>query len=149
MVDLVALKEEVRKPAYAGLTDAAVAVAVMATEIVADRLVAGPEIGRLWARRGVLGVARERSQRGTLTAAQRALAWTAIEMIERDGFADLDPTRPAQRTALVNFLDSLVADTIMTAADRTATLARINQPRMGREVFGTIDASDIANARAA
>lgn len=149
MVDLVALKAEIAKPAYAGLTDAAVAVAVMAAEIVADRLVAGPEMGRLWARRGVLGAARERSQNGALTAAQRARAWTAIEMIERDGFADLDPTKSAQRTALVNFLDQLVADTIMTEADKTATLALINQPRLGREVFGTLDASDIVNARAA
>lgn len=149
MVDLVALKAEIAKPAYAGLTDAQIAVAVMAAEIVADRTVAGLEIGQLWARRGVLGAAHERSQRGNLQASQRALAYTAIEMIDRDGFSGLDPTKPAQRTALVNFFDSLVADTIMSEADKTATLALINQPRLGREVFGNIDASDIANARAA
>ena len=145
---LAALKAEIAKPAYAGLADAAIAVAVMAAQIVADRLVAGPEIGRLWARRGVLGAAREQAQRAALTPAQRALAWTAIEMVDRDGFADLDPTKEAQRTALVNFLDSLVAANIMSAGDRTATLALINQARPGREVFGALDENDIKNARA-
>lgn len=148
MVDYAALKIEIAKPVYSGLTDAQVAIAVMAASIVADRLVLGQEIGRLWARRGVLGAARERAFRGSLTPAQRALAWTAIEMVDRDGFADLDPTKLAQRNALIAFLDSLVADTIMSAGDKTATLALINQERTGREVFGNIDESDIINARA-
>ena len=148
MVDLVALRAELDKPAYANLSNADAAVAVMAASITTERVVGGAEIGRMWARRDVLGAARERSQRAALTPAQRATAWTAIEMVDRDGFAGLDPTMPAQRTALVALLDRFVTDTIMTAADRTATLALLSQARPGREVFGSLDENDVARARA-
>lgn len=148
MIDLVALRAELNKPAYAGLSNAAAAVAVMAAQITGELAVGGADIGKLWARRGVLGAARERASRAALTPAQRALAWTAVEMVAQDGFSGLDPNSPAQRAALVALLDSFVTDTIMTAGDRAATLALLSRTRAGREVFGAIDESDVANARA-
>lgn len=148
MPDYVALKAEIAKPVYAGLDDAATAHAVMGAVVSAESAASGADIGKLWARRGVLGAARERASRTTLTPAQRANAWTAIEMVAQDGFSGFDPSVPAQRAALVAMLDGFVADTIMTAADRTATLAMLARPRSGRDVFGAIDENDIAIARA-
>lgn len=148
MIDLVGLRAELVKPAYTGLDNAAAAVAIMAAQITTERTRAGGDIGKLWARRGVLGAARERTLRTALTVAQKANAWTAVEMVAQDGFAGLDPSVPAQRAALVAMLDSFVVDTIMTAADRTATLALLNEPRTGAQVFGTIDENDVARARA-
>lgn len=148
MADLVALRAELDKPAYSGLDNAAAAVAVMGAQIAGELAVSGADIGKLWARRGVLGAAHERANRAALTPAQRANAWTAVKMVERDGFSGLDPTIPAQRASLVSMLDIFVADTIMTAGDRTATLALLSRTRTGREVFGILDENDIARARA-
>lgn len=148
MVDLAALRAELDKPAYAGLSNTAAAVAVMAAQITGELSVGGADIGKLWARRGVLGAARERANRAALTAPQRGLAWTAIEMVAQDGFSGLDPNSPAQRAALVALLDSFVADAIMTAGDKAATLALLSRTRTGREVFGVLDENDIARARA-
>lgn len=148
MVDLVALRVELDKPAYSALGNAAAAVAVMAADITGEVVASGASMGQLWARRGVLATARERANRSTLTPAQRTTAWEAITMIDQDGFSELDPTQPAQRAALVAFLDRLVTDTIMTAPDKTATLALLSRTRTGRKVFGAIDENDVAAARA-
>ena len=40
------------------------------------------------------GAARERCQSWALTPGQRATAWNAIEMADRDGFSGLDPKIP-------------------------------------------------------
>jgi len=139
MVDYVALKAELSKPAYAGLTNAQAASALRTTLATNEDAISTAAVGRLWARRNVLGVARERANRAALTIAQRALAWQAIEMIERDGFADLDPRNPSQRTALVAMLDSFVADGVMTASDKTATLALAVPSRTVAEAIGCGD----------
>ena len=148
MVDLVALRAELDKPAYTALGNAEAAAAVMTAQITGEIVTSGASMGQLWARRGILAVARERANRAALTVPQRTTGWEAITMIEQDGFSGLDPTQPAQRAALVAFLDRLVTDTIMTAADKTATLALLNRTRTGREVFGSLDENDVAAARA-
>lgn len=148
MVDLVALRAELDKPAYTALGNAEAAVAVMAAQITGEMATSGASMGQLWARRGILGVAYERANRAALTPAQRATAWEAITMIAQDGFSGLDPTNSTQRAALVAFLDRLVTDTIMTAADKTATLAALSRTRTGRDVFGALDENDVAAARA-
>lgn len=127
MTDYAALRAEITKPAYSGMTDEQIVTALLTNTVPSEAAVTGGEVGKLWARRGVLGIARERAARTTLTAAQRANAWSAIEMVAQDGFSGLDPRNPAQRAALVTFLDSLVTDTILTAADRTATLALLSR----------------------
>lgn len=152
MADLVALRAELDKPAYTGLSNVVAAVAVMDAQITGEMVTTGADIGKLWARRGILGIAHERSRRlsgtPTLTNAQRVTAWEAITMVQFDGFSGLDPNNATQRAALVAFLDRLVTDTIMTAADKTATLALLSRTRTGREVFGQIDENDVARARA-
>lgn len=148
MVDYVALRVELAKPAYSALTDAQAANALRTTSASNEDAISTASVGRLWARRNVLGVARERASRAALTPAQRALAWQAIEMVERDGFADLDPRDPAKRAALVAFLDALVADGVMVAGDKTATLALALPARSIAEAIGCGDmmAMDAASA---
>lgn len=136
MVDYVRLKTELALPAYSAMTDAQAANAIRTTMASNEDAISTASVGRLWARRNVLGVARERANRTTLTPAQRALAWQAIEMVEQDGFADLDPRDPAKRTALVAFLDALVADGVMVAGDKTATLALAVPARTIAEAIG-------------
>lgn len=148
MANLAALRAELDKPAYTAMGNAQAAVAVMAAQITGELVTSGASMGQLWARRGILGIARERSNRAALTPAQRATAWEAITMIDQDGFSGLDPTNATHRAALVAFLDRLVTDTIMTASDKTATLALLSRTRTGREVFGAIDENDVAQARA-
>lgn len=121
--DYAALKAEIAKPAYAAMTDAQIVATLNSTQTSSEEAVNGSTVGALWARRGVLGAARERANRAALTPAQRTAAWNVIEMVERDGFSGLDPSNPTLRAALVNFLDSLVTETIMTAGDKAATLA--------------------------
>jgi hypothetical protein len=146
MVDLVALRAELDKPAYAGLDDAAAAVAVMKATITTDRRVPSAEVARLWARRGVLANAREAGNRAAATG-PRLLGWRVLDVVEHDVLGDLDTADATDRTEFAAFLNQLVTATIMTADDRTATIALIQKPRTGLEVFGTLDSSDIANAR--
>jgi hypothetical protein len=146
MIDLVALRVELDKPAYTGLDDAAAAVAVMAATITTDRRVPSAEVARLWARRGVLANAREAGNRAAATG-PRLLGWRVLDVVEHDVLGDLDTADATDRTEFAAFLNQLVTATIMTADDRTATIALIQKPRTGRDVFGTLDSSDIANAR--
>lgn len=151
MADYLALKAEIAKPAYAAMTDDQIADAINTGTVTDERPTSGADIGAMWARRGVLGVARERAQRAALTPAQRATAWTAIEMVTQNGFAGFDPTVPAQRAALVTMLDSFVTDTIMSAADKTATLAALSRMRTIAQSLGwtneRIWPADVAAAR--
>jgi hypothetical protein len=104
-------------------------------------------VARLWARRGVLANAREAGNRAG-TPAARALGWRVLDVVEHDVMGDLDTADATDRTEFGAFLDTLVSAAIMSAADRTATVALINKPRTGREVFGELNSDDIANARA-
>lgn len=148
MLNYGALRAELAKPAYSAMTDAQAANALRTTSASNEDAISTASVARLWARRNVLGVARERATRAALTPAQRALAWQAIEMVERDGFADLDPRDPAKRSALVAFLDALVADGVMVAGDKTATLALALPARTIAEAIGCGDmmAMDAASA---
>lgn len=143
MADYLALKTELAKPAYTGLSDAAAAAALNAASVASETPVNGSDIGKLWARRKVLGAARERANNTTATVAQRQNAWSAIEMVAQDGFSGLDPNNPAQRTALVAFIDSLVTDGIMTAADKTATLALLARTQTPAQVIGWPPVTDV------
>lgn len=149
MVDYVALKAELAKPAYAGLSNADAAVAVMAETVAADRKVPSLEVGQLWARQGVLANAREAGNRGA-NAAARALGWRVLDIVEKDVLGDLDTRNATDRAAFEALLDQMVASTapqIMTAAQKTSTVALIAKPRLGVEVFGRIDENDVAIAR--
>jgi hypothetical protein len=148
MLDYSALRVELAKPAYTALTDAQAATALTTTFTSNEDAISTAAVARLWARRNVLGVARERAGRAALTIAQRERAWQVIEMVERDGFADLDPRDPAKRAALVAFLDALVADGVMVASDKTATLALAVPARTIAEAIGCGDmmAMDAASA---
>lgn len=150
MADLVALKAEIAKPAYAGLSDAEIAEAVMAAILTPDRMVPSVEIGRLWARQGVLAAAREAGNRGG-NATARQLGWRVLDIVEKDVLGELDTRDAADRAAFQALLDLMVASTapqIMTAAQRDATVALIAKPRRGVEVFGFLTAVDVVNARA-
>lgn len=149
MVDYVALKAALAGPAYAGLSDAAAAVAVMAATVAADRMVPSIEVGQLWARQGVLANAREAGNRGA-NAAARTLGWRVLDIVEKDVLGDLDTRNAGDRAQFMALLDAMVAATapvIMTAAQRDATIALITKPRLGVEVFGRIDENDVAIAR--
>ena len=143
---LAALAAELAKPAYAALDDAAAAVAVMDAFVTLDRRVPSAEIARLWARRGVLANAREAGNRGS-AAGSRVLGWRVLDVVEHDVMGDLDTTDATDRTEFGAFLDQMVTASIMTAETRTATVALIKKPRLGREVFGSLDSNDIAAAR--
>lgn len=151
MTDYPALKAEIAKPAYAGMTDAQIAAAMNTMTVASEAAVSGGDVGKLWARRGVLGAARERANRGALTPGQRATAWNAIEMVDRDGFSGLDPKNPVQRAALVSFLDGLVAETIMNAGDKAATLALLMRSQTIAQSLGWpqgLGVTDLVAARA-
>ena len=147
MADLVALAAELAKPAYAGLDDAAAAGAVMQASITTDRRVPSAEVARLWARRGVLAKSREAGERGG-TAGARELGWRVLDIVSFDVLGDLDTTNADDKSEFSAMLNAMVNASLMTADVRTETVALINKPRTGREVFGNLDASDIANARA-
>ena len=149
MADYLALKAEIAKPDYAAMTDDQIADALNTGTVTDEQPASGADIGAIWARRGVLGVARERAQRAALTPTQRATAWTAIELVAQNGFAGFDPSVPAQRAALAAMLDGFVTDTIMTAADRTATLAALSRTRTIAQSIGwaRVWPADIAAAR--
>lgn len=157
MTDYPALKAEIAKPAYAGMTDAQIAAAMNTMTVASEAAVSGGDVGKLWARRGVLGAARERARRTgmpALTNAQRATAWEVITMVDQDGFSGLDPTSPTQRAALVAFLDRLVTDTIMSAGDKQATLALLARSQtvaqsIGWGIMHDMDAASAAAAVAA
>lgn len=147
MVDLVALRAELDKPAYTALGNAEAAVAVMAATLSADRRVPSAEVARLWARRGVLANAREAGERGA-NAAARALGWRVIDIVQFDVMSDLDTANSTDRGEFDTFLGMMVSASIMSAGDRSATVALISKPRAGREVFGVLDENDVAAARA-
>lgn len=149
MVDYAALKAELDKPAYFAMTDAQAAEALRTTQATSEDAISTAVVGRLWARRKVLATASARSTDNALTAAQRLSARWALTMVEFDGFADLDPRNPAQRTALVAFLDALVTDGVMTTSDRTATLALAVPTRTVAEAIGwpSVWPADVTAAR--
>lgn len=149
MADYQSLKAELAKPAYVGLDNTQAAAALNTASVASETPVNGSDIGKLWARRKVLGAARERANNTTATVAQRQNAWNAIEMVAQDGFSGLDPNNPAQRTALVAFVDSLVTDGIMTAGDKTATLALLARTQTPAQVIGwpPVTVADVAYAR--
>lgn len=147
MVDYVALRAELDKPAYAGLSNAAAAVAVMAATVAADRRLPSDEVARFWARRGILANARDAGERGANSAA-RVLGWRVLDVVSFDVLGELDTRDATDRAEFGAMLDSMVTASIMTAAQRTATLALINKPRTGLEVFGAIDENDVLIARA-
>lgn len=144
---LAALKAEIALPAYAGLNNAQIAVAVMKAAVALDRRVPSAEVARLWARRGVLANAREAGNRGG-AANLRVLGWRVLDVVEHDVLGDLDTTSSTDRTEFSALLNQMVTASIMSDADRTATISLIQKPRTGLEVFGTLDENDIANARA-
>lgn len=146
MPDYAALKIEIAKPAYAGLSDAETAEAVMAATLTPDRMVPSAEVARLWARRGVLANAREAGNRGA-NAAARTLGWRVLDIVEADVLGELDTRSTSDRTEFQAFMDQMVTFSIMSAADRTATVALIKKARTGRDVFGELTAVDIQNAR--
>lgn len=157
MADYLALKAEIAKPAYVGLSDAQIVAALTTNTVASEQAVNGATIGQLWARRGVLGTAQERARRTgmpALTNAQRATAWEVITMVDQDGFSGLDPTSPTQRAALVAFLDRLVTDTIMSAGDKQATLVLLARSQtvaqsIGWGIMHDMDAASAAAAVAA
>lgn len=151
MTDYLALRDEIAKPAYTGMSDDAIAATLNTTPVVSEAAVSGADIGKLWARRGILGAARERANRGALTPGQRATAWNAIEMVDRDGFSGLAPKNPVQRAALVSFLDGLVTETIMNAGDKAATLALLMRSQTIAQSLGWpqgLGVTDLVAARA-
>jgi len=147
MVDLVALRAELNKPAYTGLSNAAAALAVMAASITTDRTVPSAEVARLWAWRGILAKAREAGERGA-NATARETGWRVLDVVQFDAMAQINTADPTDKTAFQAMLDAMVTATIMTAPQRTETIALITKPRTGREVFGAIDENDVAQARA-
>jgi hypothetical protein len=147
MVDYVALAAELTKSAYTGLDDAAAAVAVMAASVTTDRRVPSAEVARRWARRGVLAKAREAGENGG-TAGARELGWRVLDIVTFDVLGELDTASADDQTEFRAILNAMVNASLMTADVRTETVALISKPRTGREVFGNLDASDIANARA-
>jgi hypothetical protein len=72
-------------------------------------------------------------------------------MVDRDGFSGLDPKNPVQRAALVSFLDGLVAETIMNAGDKAATLALLMRSQTIAQSLGWpqgLGVTDLVAARA-
>ena len=147
MADLVALAAELAKPAYAGLDDAAAAVAVMAASITTDRRVPSAEVARLWARRGVLANAREAGERG-VNAGARTLGWRVLDIVTFDVLGELDTANADDQTEFRAILNAMVNASLMTSDIRAETVALITKPRTGRDVFGSLDSNDIARARA-
>jgi stage III sporulation protein SpoIIIAA len=147
MVDYAALKAEIAKPSYEKMDDAETAVAVMKATVAIDRRVPSAEVARLWARRGVLANAREAGNRGA-SVAVRVLGWRVLDVVERDVLGDLDTADATDRSEFSAFLNQMVTASIMGDADRTATIALIQKPRTGLEVFGPLDENDIKIARA-
>lgn len=147
MPDLAALRAELDKPAYAGLSHAQAAVAVMAATVSANRQLPSAEVARFWARRGVLANAREAGERDANPAA-RTLGWRVLDVVSFDVLGELDTRDAADRADFSTLMDSMVTAGIMTGPIRAATIALISKPRLGREVFGVIDENDIAQARA-
>jgi hypothetical protein len=147
MVNLVALRAELDKPAYNGLSNAAAAVAVMAAVITTDRTVPSAEVARLWAWRGILAKAREAGERGA-SASARELGWRVLDTVAFDALAQINTAVTADKTAFTVVLDTMVTAGLMTAGQRTETLDLVIKARTGREVFGAIDENDVARARA-
>jgi hypothetical protein len=147
MVDLVALRAELDLPAYNGLSNAAAALAVMAASITTDRTVPSAEVARLWAWRGILAKAREAGERGG-SAGARETGWRVLDIVSFDAMAQIDTANSADKTAFQAMLDAMVTASIMTAPQRTETIALVNSPRTGLQVFGQIDENDVARARA-
>lgn len=147
MVNYIALRTELNKPAYAGLSNVDAAVAVMTASVTIDRQVPSTEIARFWARRGILANAREAGERGA-NAAVRILGWRVLDIVSFDVLGELDTGSTTDKTEFITFLDNMVTASIMTAPQRAATLALINKPRTGLEVFGIINEDDVAQARA-
>ena len=114
--------------------DAQIAADLNTMTVASEAAVSGSDVSKLWARRGVLGAARE-ANRGALTPGQRATAWNAIEMVDRDRFSGLDQ-KPVQRAALVSFLDGLVAETIMNAGDKGGDVGAADAFADDRTVIG-------------
>lgn len=147
MLDLAALRAELDKPAYTGLSNAEAAAAVMRATITTDRQVPSAEVARLWAQRGVLANAREAGERGA-NASVRSLGWRVLDMVNFDVLAELNTGNTADKATFFAMLDAMVTGGLMTAQNRTDTIALITKPRTGREVFGAIDENDVAAARA-
>lgn len=154
-MDYEALRAEIAKPAYSGLTDAAIAAALNAPINTEDPL-AGATLGRVWSRprqaqgwTSALGRAHVVAADAAATTAQRGRAWTAIEIVERDGLGEMDPRVGPQRTALVAFLDQLVTDGILTTGDKAATLAALIRATSIADQIGcpAVQAAHIAAAR--
>lgn len=155
MADYRTLKAELALPAYAGLSDAAAADALNAP-IAAERALQSVDLAALWARprqaqawTSVLGRARLAADKAANSDALRGRGATVLALIEHNGLGEFNPAAATQRDALLAFLDQLVLDAIMTAAERTATIAALAVATSAAERIGwpPVTAADVAHAR--
>jgi hypothetical protein len=148
VADYVALAAELTKPAYAGLDDAAAAVAVMSASVTTDRRVPSAEVARLWARRGVLAKAREAGENGG-TAGARELGWRVLDIVTFDVLGDLDTTDADDKAEFSTMLNAMVNASLMTADVRTETVALITRAVSPASLIGwpVVTEHDVARAR--
>lgn len=154
MTDYAALKIEIAKPAYNGLTDAQIAAAINAATITATADITGSDARREllftanndWGK--LVGVADGWITAG-VTSAIRLRAAQMRELFLTDApFATANSTR---YTAFLAAVDQLVADTIMSAAGKSAlvVLARKTVSLAASMGWpGGVGPGDVAAARA-
>jgi hypothetical protein len=123
MVDIDALRVELKQPAYADLSDAAAAELVRQVAVAITRPIPAAEVKKLWGRRMILARCEIAAGNTTLPDAVRVVCRATYDNLMGDLFTDLDPTDATQSDEITAYLGALVQAQMMTEQDRTDTLA--------------------------
>lgn len=157
MVDYVALKVEIAKPAYVGLTDAAIADTINRATFAGSRDIQWSQVRDIFMSNGDWGTLTYTSMLtsgtflggGAFALATRVMA---IDIRECCLYGALLQTSDATiRTRVGSRATTLAGATVgaITQASVDAVTALIAKPRTGPEVFGgVLDSNDIVRARA-
>lgn len=147
-MDCAALKAELAKPDYAGLSRAEKAAAINARLFTVKRPIAFDRVAKDLVKTGVYALADFYWREATNPMPLRVVCRTVVASIDQKLFADLDPDDAEQGPEIAAMLDGLQAAGCMTPEQREQVLARGLQEVPGSLAFlgRPLDESDIANA---
>ena len=147
-MDLLALRSELAKPGYVGLSDAEAAAAINAKTVTVQRPVASADARRYlmlvgkWPR--IAGIAR-----GLITPANEDQALSAVALVEGLSMIDsFDLEVPAYKAAVEAQLAACAATGLIAAEDTAAIMALADADVPGDHSFGRgVQPYDVSQAR--
>jgi len=128
MPKYAALKTEIAKADYSGMTDEQIIAAVNAKTTPVANPISGQTVKQYMIRRGILGAASIYSDNTTNAAELRAACRAVVDSLLHDAFAEFDLGDTVAKSDIDGFCAALISAGCMTADQQTELYSMQNVP---------------------